>query len=296
MEKRKAFGAYIASLLLFGTNGVVAAFITGLESAQIVMFRTLLGSAILMAVFLLTGSRFTLLRDRRRAALLMLSGASMGVSWMFQYEAYREIGVGTTSLIYCCGPALLLGVSPLVFGERTSVNRIAGFALVLVGSFFLSVEGLGAGCSAWGYACGFMTAVAYVCMVVFNKRASSVGGLENPTVQLGVAFLTVAAFVVLRGDLPVSLVQSDVVPHLVLGLVNTGFGCLLYFGSLGGIEGQTVAICDYLEPASAILFATALLGEAIGYAEILGMVAIAAGVLVGYKRRGDGARDRAPTE
>ncbi len=181
-----------------------------------------------------------------------------------------------------------------MFGERTSANRVAGFALVLVGSFFLSVEGLGAGCSAWGYACGFMTAFAYVCMVVLNKKAGSAGGLENPTVQLVAAFLTVAVFVVIRGELPVSLVQSDVVPLLVLGLVNTGFGCLLYFGSLGGIEGQTVAICDYLEPASAILFATTLLGEEIGSAEVLGMAAIAAGVLVGYKRRGAGARDRAP--
>ncbi|MBO6083546.1 MAG: DMT family transporter, partial [Candidatus Methanomethylophilaceae archaeon] len=237
---------------------------------------------------------FTFLKNKKQALFLFLSGMSMGVSWMFQYEAYRELGVGMTSLIYCCGPALLMGISPMIFGERTSMNRIIGFGLVLAGSVFMSIEGLSSGNSVWGYVCGFMTAIAYVCMVVFNKKTDSVGGLENPTVQMTVAFLTVAVFVILRGDVPTSIAQSDIVPLLILGLLNTGFGCFLYFSSLGKIEGQTVAICDYLEPASAIVFAAILLGETVGFTEIVGITIVSAGILIGYRTR-DSTRRNGPS-
>lgn len=285
MENGKEFWTYVASLFLFGTNGVVAAHIIGMGSTQIVMFRTLLGALVLTAVFLLLGRRFTLFENPRHAAMLILSGVSMGVSWMFQYEAYSEIGIGATSLIYCCGPALLTGLAPFVFGEHMSPNRVLGFLLVMCGAVVMSIDGLGYEGSVWGYACAFLTAGAYVCMVVFNKKAPSVKGLENPVVQLIVAFVTVFVFILLKGDMPSEILSTDILPLLVLGIVNTGFGCLLYFTSLAGIEAQTVAICDYLEPASAVLFAVILLGETVGVVESVGMVLIASGVLLGYRNR-----------
>ncbi len=281
MNQKNAYGAYLIAVVLFGTNGVVAAAVTGLDSIQIVLFRTMLGSAVLLAVFFLLGNRPTFRQNRRQYAMLLLSGISMGVSWMFQYEAYREIGVGTTSLIYCIGPALLMALAPLVFGERMTWNRIAGFSLVMAGALFLSINGLNADGSLWGYICGAMTALAYVCMVVFNKKAAGLGDMENPSFQLLFAFLTVLACTVILGDVPVSVSEADVVPLVVLSVVNTGFGCLLYFSAIPHIGAQTVAICDYIEPASAVLFSAVFLGEAVGADSFIGMMLIFCGVAVG---------------
>ncbi len=286
MEDRRSFSTYIVSLLLFGTNGVVAAYITDMGSTQIVLVRTLLGSIMLLSVFLLLKGRFQIMRNKRAAMMLIISGASMGVSWMFQYEAYRDIGIGTTSLIYCCGPAILMGLAPLLFHEKMALNRLAGFTFVMAGAILMSVTGLESGGSTWGHYCGFMTAVAYVSMVIFNKMAMSEGNLENPTVQMTVAFLTVLTFLTIKGDLPSSIDIGDMIPLLILGLLNTGFGCFLYFTSIGRIEAQTVAICDYIEPASAVLFAMLLLGESAGVEEIIGMGLIAAGVIIGFRNRG----------
>lgn len=130
-----------------------------------------------------------------------------------------------------------------------------------------------------------MTAVAYVSMVIFNKMAMSEGDLENPAIQMTVAFLTVLLFTLIRQDLPSSIDDGDIIPLLILGLLNTGFGCLLYFTSIGRIEAQTVAICDYLEPASALFFAMLLLGETASIEEIIGMALIAAGVIIGSNVR-----------
>lgn len=46
---------------------------------------------------------------------------------------------------------------------------------------------------------------------------------------------------------------------LLLDIVNTGIGCYFRFSSIGDLPVQTVAICGYLEPLSALLFSTVLL-------------------------------------
>ncbi|MDR3599108.1 MAG: EamA family transporter [Desulfosporosinus sp.] len=44
---------------------------------------------------------------------------------------------------------------------------------------------------------------------------------------------------------------------------------------------QTVAICGYLEPLSALLFSTALLGEKLSFIQIVGAVLILGGAAFG---------------
>ncbi|RDB61439.1 EamA family transporter, partial [Eggerthella sinensis] len=49
---------------------------------------------------------------------------------------------------------------------------------------------------------------------------------------------------------------SDIAPVLFLGIVNTGLGCFLYFSSIAKLPAGSVAICGYLEPLSALAFAS----------------------------------------
>ena len=55
MNNRAAF-KYIAALLLFGSNGIVASFIP-LSSPEIVFTRTLIGSLFLVVVFIAAGQK-----------------------------------------------------------------------------------------------------------------------------------------------------------------------------------------------------------------------------------------------
>ena len=68
---------------------------------------------------------------------------------------------------------------------------------------------------------------------------------------------------------------------LVLGLVNTGIGCYLYFSPLSKLPVQTVAVCGYLEPLSAVLFAALLLGEKMSALQYIGAVCIIGGAMIG---------------
>ena len=68
---------------------------------------------------------------------------------------------------------------------------------------------------------------------------------------------------------------------VILGVVNTGFGCYLYFSPLSKLPVQTVAICGYLEPLSAVVFATVLLHEHMSLLQGIGAFAIIAGAMIG---------------
>lgn len=75
-------------------------------------------------------------------------------------------------------------------------------------------------------------------MVIFNKKAKSITGLENAMLQLFISFLTVAVFVSLKQGLIFEVAAGDWLPILVLGLINTGIGCYFYFSSIGGLPVQ----------------------------------------------------------
>lgn len=277
---RRSYGKYIVSLLLFGTNGIVSSHI-GLNSSEIVFWRTLIGSVLLLAVFVLTGGRFTFYRQKRQFASLALSGVATGLSWLFLYEAYQQIGVGMSSLAYYCGPVLVMALSPVLFRERLRWPSLAGMAAVLLGVVLVNGKALASGNLRWGLFCGAMSAVFYALMVIFNKKADRIVGLENAALQLFFSFLTVAAFVLLRKGASLQVAHSDWPAVLLLGVVNTGVGCWLYFSSIGRLPVHTVSICGYLEPLSAVVFSAALLNETMLPAQILGAALILGGAVFG---------------
>lgn len=278
--KNRAFFKYISALLLFGSNGVVASFID-LSSLNIVLMRTLIGSALLIAIYLLTGGKLTFYRHKKQFLFLTVSGIAMGASWMFLYEAYARIGVSIASLLYYCGPVIVMALSPLLFRERLTANKVIGFIAVAVGVVLINGNALGGNGDVIGIICGLMSAVTYAFMVIFNKMAKDIVGLENSALQLLIAFLTVAAFVGVKHGFTMQITPASVLPILVLGLLNTGIGCYLYFSSIGKLKVQTVAICGYLEPLSAVLFSVMLLGETMMPLQVVGAVTILGGAMIG---------------
>lgn len=281
-EKRSvgvSYFKYILALLLFGSNGIVASFIS-LSSYEIVLLRTFIGSLLLIAIFLLTGGRFTFYKQKKQSVFLAISGIAMGASWIFLYEAYAQIGVSMASLAYYCGPVIVMVISPILFGERLTPPKLIGFAAVL-GGIFLVNGGAEGKLSRWGIFCGLMSAVMYAFMVIFNKKAADIKGLENSMLQLFVSFLTAAVFIGAKQGFSMDIPRESIVPILILGIVNTGIGCYFYFSSIGKLPVQTVAVCGYLEPLSAVVFASLFLGERMTALQAVGAVLIIGGAMVG---------------
>lgn len=277
---KRAYTKYILALLLFGTNGIVASRIA-LSSYEIVLLRTMIGSLLLIALFLLNKGHFQFYRRKKDFLFLAISSMAMGISWMFLYEAYQQIGVSLSSLLYYCGPVIVMALSPLLFREKLTLPKIFGFALVLLGLVLVNGNIVGDTQSHWGILCGILSAVMYAFMVICNKKAVQITGMENATLQLTVSFLTVAVFVTAVKGIQVDATSADLPWILLLGLVNTGIGCYFYFSSINDLPVQTVAICGYLEPLSAVVFSVLLLKESMSLAQVIGAVLIIGGAVLG---------------
>ncbi|TSI02575.1 DMT family transporter [Lysinibacillus sp. BW-2-10] len=277
---KSAYFKYVIALLLFGSNGIVASYIV-LSSYEIVYLRTLIGSLFLIIVFVLSKQKIRFWKNKLHFLYLVISGVAMGASWIFLFEAYRQIGVSIATLAYYCGPVIVMILSPLLFKEKMTSAKLLGFLAVVIGMLCVNGQAFAQGKISWGLVFGILSAVMYVFMVIFNKKAVTITGLENAMCQLVVSFLTVAIFVGLKQGFAVNLLEGNWIPILILGVVNTGIGCYFYFSSIGHLPVQSVSILGYLEPLSALIFSATILGEMLSFVQIVGAVLILGGAAYG---------------
>lgn len=278
---KSAYTKYISGLILFGLNGIVSSKIHQ-SSYEIVFFRTLFGSLFLILLFLGKKEALRLAEHKKECISVILSGVSMGLSWIFLYEAYQRIGVGLSSISYYCGPVIVMFVTPIVFKKKCSIGQYLCFAIVFIGIMMISLPDISAGShvDSWGLFCGFASALFHALMVIFTMKAPHITGLKNSMIQLVVSFLTVNIFV-LAGHgitLPSSGMQWFWI--LFLSIVNTGFGCYLYFSEIARLPVTAVSILGYLEPLSAVIFAVILLHETLSLPELAGAVLILFGAVI----------------
>ncbi|WFR55671.1 EamA family transporter [Anaerocolumna sp. AGMB13025] len=277
---KKAYIKYIASLLLFGSNGIVASYIP-LDSQSIVLLRTLIGSLFLITIFILSGRKFKCYKSKKEFGYLAASGAALGAGWIFLYEAYNRIGVSLATLAYYCGPVIVMVLAPVIFHEKLSKVKLYGLLSVLFGMFLVNSRVLLEGALSWGLICGILAAVMYAFMVIFSKKASGIEGMVNPMCQLTASFLTVGLYIIIKQKPDIAITDGSLVPILILGIVNTGIGCYLYFSAIQQLPAQSVVICGYLEPFSALFFSALLLKERMSVLQLIGAALILFGAAFG---------------
>lgn len=279
------FIKYILALLLFGSNGIWAAAIA-LSSQEIVFLRLLLGAIALVVLVLVTRPKLLALRYKRDLAFLALSGCAQGVLFLFLFRAYQLVGVSLASLAYYCGPVLVILVSPLFFREKLTRWKVLGFLFVLAGVVLVNGQAAMDGKPLWGLVCAGLASLMYAVLVVATKKNEHIHGLENPCIQLLFSLLTVSLYLACTQGFAIQVQPGDWLPVLVLGLLNTGLGCYLYYSSIGHLPAQQVAIFGYLEPLSSVFYSALLLHEVLFPIQWVGGLLIVFGALFAELYRG----------
>ena len=275
-EINKSLIKYLISLLLFGLNGIVASNIS-LDSYEIVLTRTFFGSALLILILAFSKEKTELFKNKKDLIYIVISGMAMGASWMFLYEAFSQVGVSIAVVLYYAGPAFVMILSPFLFKEKFTLTTVLGFISVVFGVALINRTVVING-SFFGIFCAMMSAVTYCVMVCANKK-SSIKGVKNSAVQLVVSFVFVLDFVTVKTGMNIHIAKCDWKWILLLGLVNTGLGCYFYFSTIGDLSIQTVAVCSYIEPLSAVIFSAVFLKERLSVFQILGSILIVGGAI-----------------
>ena len=280
MSRSKSLIFFIASMVIFGTNGLLVANIS-LGSAEIVLMRTFLGSLFLLAVVLVKRS-FSFADLKADLVPATMGGAALGLNWVLLFSAYRSAGVGLSTLTYYCGPIIVLALSPVLFREKLTWNKLLAIAAVAVGMFCITGDIEPGSDVQTGILFGGGAALLYASLIVANKRVKRLSGLNCAMYELIVAFFVVLIYLLASNvKLPVIPAAEDIVWVLAIGLVNTGLAYYLYFSSLQKLPGQTVALVCYIDPLTALLVSGAFLGEKLLGVQIAGAVLILGGACLG---------------
>ena len=256
--------AFAGSMLVFGTIGLLRRFID-LPSAVIACFRGLLGCVLLLLLQRLRGRKPDLAALRRYLPALLISGGMIGFNWMLLFEAYRYTTVAAATLCYYMTPVLLIAASPVLFGERLTGGKLlcvvlAVFGMVLV-SGVLDGGALPAG-TGTGIALGLGAAVLYASVMIITKKLSALNAYDTTIVQLGAAGAVMIPYLLVTGELAsVQISLRSVLLLLVVSIVHTGLPYAMYFGAIGRLPAQTVALMSYLDPITALLLSALVLHE-----------------------------------
>ena len=221
-----AYGMYILSLLIFGTNGIFVSHIS-LASSQIVLMRTLIGG-ILLTCFVLFLGGFDKDHLRRERIPLLLGGAALGLNWVALFEAYRLLNVSLATLIYYVGPIIVLLFSPILFREKLTGRKLVSVIIVGIGLICISGSVVVIGMNSLGLLCAAFSALFYAALIVFNKQISYTSGMQTAAIELDVAFFVVLVYTLCTSGLP-HLTGNDLPYIVVIGFINTGLAYLLYF-------------------------------------------------------------------
>ena len=280
MNRSKNLILFVASMVIFGTNGLIVANIS-LGSAEIVLMRTFLGSLFLLAIVLVKRS-FSFADLKADLIPATIGGAALGLNWVLLFSAYRSAGVGLSTLTYYCGPIIVLALSPVLFREKLTWNKLLAIAAVAVGMFCITGDIEPGSDVQTGILFGGGAALLYASLIVANKRVKRLSGLNCAMYELIVAFFVVLIYLLASNvKLPVVPAAEDIVWVLVIGLVNTGLAYYLYFSSLQKLPGQTVALVCYIDPLTALLVSGAFLGAKLLAVQIAGAVLILGGACLG---------------
>ncbi len=288
----------VASASSFGLSGPLGRGLmdAGWSAAAAVAIRVLIGAAVLapIAAVQLRG-RWHLVR--RHLGLIVVFGAVPVAGCQLAYfTAVTHVPVGVALLIEYTAPLAVVGWLWLRHGQRPTRLTAVGAAIGVVG-LGLVVDPAGGATSLVGVGWALLAMVGAAFFFVLSSRpldglpgtAVAAGGLLVGGILLLLAG-TVGVVPLTASAAPVVYVGGTAawwVPAVLLGVVTAagGYGCgIAATRRLGARLASFVALSEVL---AALVFAWLLLGQAPGPVQMLGGVAIVAGVVV--VRRGEPA-------
>lgn len=262
---------FVAAMLIFGSIGLFVKSIN-LSSGQIALARGAIGCCFLIVAAFFGGNRPSWKAIRQNLIALVLSGAAIGFNWILLFTAYRYTSIANATLSYYFAPVFVIFLSPFLLKEKLSAVKSACVLAAVAGMFMIIGYGAEAGKNhIAGIVYGLLAAVLYAAAIIINKFIKNLGGMETTIIQLAIA--TIVLFPYILASEKIEIFSLDIKSGLLLlavGIIHTGLAYLLYFTALKQLDGQTIAILSYIDPISAVIFASIIFSEPMSSWQILG--------------------------
>lgn len=271
------------SMVVFGTIGLFVRYIP-LPSSMIALIRGIIGTCFLLVVMSLKKRKISVEAVKSNLIWLLLSGCAIGFNWILLFESYRYTSVAVSTLCYYTAPLIVILASPLILKERLTIKNIICVATALLGMFFISGifrSGIPKLNELKGILFGIGAAVLYASVMLLNTKIKEIGAYDKTILQLSVSAVVLIPYCLLTVDF--SHLQMDCIAFvmiLIVGVIHTGLTYFLYFGAMGHLKPQTVAVLSYIDPLVAVAVSALILKEHVGIETLFGAVLILGSSLI----------------
>lgn len=288
---KKSLILFVSAMLIFGTVGIFRRFIP-VSSALLACFRGLSGALFLVIPAFIQKKKLRNNIGKKNFLILIVTGILMGLNWLLLFEAYNYTTVATATLCYYMEPTIVVLLSPLVLKEKLTVKKSLCALAAIVGMVFVSgvIEGGGMSFTDFkGVLFGLGAAVLYSAVVLTNKKVPGIDAYEKTTIQLFSASIILVPYLLIFEDFTaIKLNALAIIMMIIVGLLHTGIAYAMYFGSMDGLQAQSIAIFSYLDPIFAVILSAVLLREPMTLFGIIGAVLIIGAAMISevtFKRK-----------
>jgi drug/metabolite transporter, DME family len=276
--------AIIAAAALWGTTGTTQALLPpDREPMVVAALRLIIGAATLAVLSIVAAS--PAVHARLPLPLIIAAGGAIGLYNVLFFTAVTKAGVGI-------GTALAIGSAPvwvglydrLVLGIHPGVRILAGQGVSIVGASLLAAAGTsaagGTGASIAGIALALGAGAAYAAYSLLTSRVDP----RVPSTTLAATTFAVAAVLcapaLMLWPIAWALGARPLLLLASLGVIATGLSYALYTWGLRSVPTSTAVTLALVEPLTAWVLATVVIGEAITVPKAAGAALLLLGLWI----------------
>jgi drug/metabolite transporter (DMT)-like permease len=289
MQQRTGALLVLASAVAFGVMPIFGklAFEAGVGVATLLFVRFAIAAPVLWAA---VAVRSALPRSAGRGIVLRalaLGAVGYAMQAGLYFLALQRMDASVLSLILYSYPALVTGAAILL--GRESANRRRLVALVTAsGGLVLVLAGAGAGdFDLAGAAFGVGAALTYTTYILVSDGvASKLDALPLAALVSTGAGFSLGVVAVATGTLDLGFEPAGWLWLGLAAIVSTVGAVVLFFSGMSRVGASTAAILSTLEPPVTVGLVFVTFGEALGFVQILGALAVlGAAVIVNLPSR-----------
>ena len=266
----------IFTMLLFGTIGTLSRYIN-MPSSIICLGRAFFGVITILILLAARREKPDAEAIGRNKWWLLLSSAFMCCNWICQFEAYKHTTIATGTLCYYMQPVFYILAGAVVLKEKLTAKKLICVAVAFCGMILVSgVLQIGFHISELkGVIFGVSGGFFYAMVVLINKYMKDISPVNTTVMQLALVSLMMLPYSAATGAFSeASITAVGIICLLILGVLHTGIGYIIYFDAVNKLPTQTVGILSYIDPVEAVLLSAFFLKEPINIFTIIGAVMI----------------------
>lgn len=276
MSRSNARLQLIFTMLLFGTIGTLSRFIN-MPSSIICLGRAFFGVITILILLAARKEKPDAEAIMRNKWWLLLSSTLMCCNWICQFEAFKYTTIATSTLCYYMQPVFYILAGAVVLKEKLTAKKLICVAAAFCGMILVSgVIQTGLHISELkGVIFGVSGGFFYAMVVLINKYMKDISPVNTTIMQMALVSLIMLPYSAATGAFgAVSVTAIGIACLIILGVLHTGIGYIIYFDAVNKLPAQTVGILSYIDPVEAVLLSALFLREPVTVYTVAGAVMI----------------------